>query len=432
MLSRLEALKYLAAITGLSLAVIPLYSQAPPADQTVFQQIIVTDNTWKASTRGAPGWNTDDFNDTQWVAAEAPCSGTPETSGIYHNVINSLGFPTKALWTWSPGTPPTCFLRKHLTIPEGLARAEMAMMVDDNVKAYVNGVFVHEWDTRHFWGYRGCAAVVNLLPFLRPGKNIMAFALEDRGGAQGLAAEIRLNGRPFRTDWITPPPLPPQDDIIRKTQELIQILGADDWTEREKATKALIQLAQAYGLSLKPLLESSLKNEDPEIRLRLQLVLKIVFGPPEVADDEAIRQFAVFSLSDLETLMQTPGEKDCNAYRLYYSAGHLLSQNRTETVNLLARILQSPRTKDTIGRVLQMVDLLEVPELLPEIDKIMESLTEGLELVRAVSALARSGGPDELQALEKIAADYKDKNSPLARIISRTASQGMDRIKSNK
>lgn len=66
----------------------------------------------------------------------------------------------------------------------------------------------------------------------------------------------------------------PPAEMLEKVEKLIAQLGAESYVDREKAQKELI----AMGKSIAPILKKHLNNRDPEIRQRLEEIIKTLGG----------------------------------------------------------------------------------------------------------------------------------------------------------
>lgn len=77
--------------------------------------------------------------------------------------------------------------------------------------------------------------------------------------------------------WVTNrlPVLKPTPELVDKINKLIKQLGDDDWPTREKATKELIGIGEPALTALK----EAQQHKDPEIRLRVNLILESIEEP---------------------------------------------------------------------------------------------------------------------------------------------------------
>ncbi len=159
--------------------------------------VVVSDTTWRASDRVPAGdaWLAAGFDDTAWKAATD--YGMNEEKWVHYTVDNTFGFASEANWIWTQADRGGC-LRKAFTATAGFRTAEMIFVADDTAEVWINGEPVDAYDTRvGWWGFRGCAVIVDVTPWIVDGDNVIAVRVHDTGGARGFAAEIRLDGEPL-------------------------------------------------------------------------------------------------------------------------------------------------------------------------------------------------------------------------------------------
>lgn len=157
--------------------------------------VVVSDTTWKATDRPPDNWAAPDCDDSTWGAAKD--YGMNEEKWKHYTVDNTFGFASDGNWIWTQADAGGC-LRKRFKAPEKFRTAEMVFVADDVAEIRINGEEVDFYDTHvGWWGYRGCAVIVDLLPWLADGDNLVAVRLTDTGGARGFAAEIRIDGDPL-------------------------------------------------------------------------------------------------------------------------------------------------------------------------------------------------------------------------------------------
>lgn len=96
----------------------------------------------------------------------------------------------------------------------------------------------------------------------------MAFAGKRRIGTPAMKIPVA------RIASVTQMGASPPPQMLKKIEKLIAQLGAESYVDREKAQKELI----AMGKSVVPILKKHLNNPDPEIRQRLQEIIKALGG----------------------------------------------------------------------------------------------------------------------------------------------------------
>ncbi|KAF0243715.1 MAG: hypothetical protein FD180_3131 [Planctomycetota bacterium] len=157
--------------------------------------LVVSDTSWKASDNPPVDWAAADCDDSKWGAAKD--YGMNEEKWKHYTVDNTFGFASEGNWIWTQGNAGGC-LRKRFKAPEKFTTAEMIFVADDTAEIWINGEKVDFYDTMlGYWGYRGCAVIVDVLPWIADGDNTVAVKLVDNGGERGFAAEIRFDGEPL-------------------------------------------------------------------------------------------------------------------------------------------------------------------------------------------------------------------------------------------
>jgi hypothetical protein len=387
---------------------------------------IVTDGTWKVSSTAQANWNTEDFNDSSWQNAMTDYQSTPSTAS--QGESKCFGHPTTARWIWNVDgeAAEDCFVRKIVDIPAEPETAEMVVLGDNEVKVYINGVFVEQWDTNKcgFWAH---ASVLNIRPFLQKGPNIVALAARNYGGPCGVAAEMRIN-KPHLFGWPAAvdkkPALP--EELMKKLGELGEKLSSDTWEERESATEELADVALKLGDKALPFIRELAKSGDPEVALRADRILKqveqrMVNAPGDDAWDMTLDRFRALVGS-------APGGRPWNVQRYVSTLAVLMTTDRKAVCDSLNASMNGDNAA-VFAMVAQLVDLMGIEELLPAIVKYAENAPDGLGRVWAVSAIAEMGGQGELALLEKIAEGHKDEDGAYGFAMLRTALRGIGRIK---
>ncbi len=168
-----------------------------PALSTANPTLVVTDTTWKAvdSVPDQDAWIRPKYDDSKWGTAKD--YGMNEEKWKHFTVDNIFGFASDANWIWTESNKGG-YLRKNFKAPEGFHTAEMVFVADDVAEVWINDDPVDFYDTKvGYWGYRGCAVIVDVMPWVKDGNNLVAVKLKDNGGERGFAAEIRLDGEPL-------------------------------------------------------------------------------------------------------------------------------------------------------------------------------------------------------------------------------------------
>ena len=156
---------------------------------------VISDTSWKATDTPPANWAAPDCDDSTWGAAAD--YGMNEEKWKHYTVDNTFGFASEANWIWTKAERGGC-VRKGFKAPERFATAEMIFVADDTAEIWINGEKVDFYDTAvGFWGYRGCAVIVDAAPWVVDGDNVLAVKLTDTGGARGFALELRFDGEPL-------------------------------------------------------------------------------------------------------------------------------------------------------------------------------------------------------------------------------------------
>ncbi len=163
---------------------------------------VVTDTTWLASDDVADKdrWIQPKYDDSTW--GKAKDYGMNEEKWKHFTVDNTFGFASEANWIWTQANKGG-YLRKHFEVPAGFKTAEMIFVADDVAEVWINDDPVDFYDTKvGWWGYRGCAVIVDVMPWVKDGKNVIAVKLTDTGGERGFAAELRIDGAPLAAQLV--------------------------------------------------------------------------------------------------------------------------------------------------------------------------------------------------------------------------------------
>lgn len=148
--------------------------------------LLQTDATWKVTPSAASagsGWNTDSgFDDSGW-----------QNATVLYDVP---GFPG-AKGIWSSGgqfstTETQIWIRKTFSLGT-LDAASLIAGCDDDCTLYVNGTMLIN-DTN---GFANNNTVANLLPYLNPGTNLIAYTITDNFPVWGYnhSTWVQLDGR---------------------------------------------------------------------------------------------------------------------------------------------------------------------------------------------------------------------------------------------
>ncbi len=143
---------------------------------------IVSSSLWRSNNQFANGWQLPEFNDASWALARAPYPAPqPPTQFIpgtnaqfmWHDPLGSSDGTTgsnTAFFRYTFNVNSTANSRPLV----GSARVS----VDDDYDLYVNGTLVKQ---NHDGGNAGVVDSINLSPYLRPGKNVIAIQAVDGG-----------------------------------------------------------------------------------------------------------------------------------------------------------------------------------------------------------------------------------------------------------
>lgn len=100
------------------------------------QLTLVSDGTWKVATEFAAGWNTPDFDDSNWEISTSPAP----LAGITPIVPGS-----QSMW-WEDNTPLQAYFRKTFTLVNPFVDATAQISADNEFELYVNGELVGAGD----------------------------------------------------------------------------------------------------------------------------------------------------------------------------------------------------------------------------------------------------------------------------------------------
>ncbi len=360
---------------------------------------VVTDAEWKGSLQIEEGWHKRDFDDAEWGAATV--SEGPERSGDHYTIANLFAVESSAKWIWF-GREKEAWLRRHVQAPQGFRRAEMIYIADDEVELYVNGRAVDLYNTNTGgWGMRGCGVVLDLLPWLEDGDNVIAAHVINKGGSFGFAADVRVDGEPIVAPMTDGKPL--TEDVKAEVRRLAAKLDDDDATVREEATVALEKLARDNGSCVADEAAAAWTDPSAEVRGRVARIREtsIVDLAPTVPDDA---RFAY-------------GMLDMDAWGRFFAADASVQRNGIRsTVWLRVRMAQEPEAMTKLlreaalgerdaaaeraARLIGALACTKEADTLADILKARASTRAG---AFAAAGLARIGGKEHLAALRDAA-----------------------------
>ncbi|MBI2919454.1 MAG: hypothetical protein HYY18_00050 [Planctomycetes bacterium] len=363
--------------------------------------VVLTDTSWKCSASEPAGWADTDFDDTAWTPA-VPVQG-PDAHGDHYKLPNTLGFASKAQWIWvdATGGSKSCLFRHTLDVPAGWRRAEMLYVADDHAHVWVNGEQADSYETwTGQWGHRGCAVFLDLTPWLREGKNVIAVKGINDGGPHGLGAEIRIDGAPMV------PRLRGGDEALPETarkrlDELVKLVEAP--ATRDDGTKKLIEFSREFGLAVAPVLDK-LAAEAADANVAARLGQAIDAAVPEmmpVVPGDGRFAYGRMTLAVLNTHLYADKEPGC-LFRWAVSAqvrAHLDPDGVRATV-LKAAEDGTELSAERAVRFIGALDFEYGRETLLEVLKARPKTRAG---AFAAAGLSRVGKPEDAAALEKAA-----------------------------
>lgn len=161
--------------------------EMPPPELPEY--IIVSDTSWKTADKEEPGWTELDFDDSDWLNAEAPWQYWDWTDLS----------PAKPMWY--PGGHKDeagwFFFRKTFTLPSGERPrvANLAVQVDDDFVLFINGREV----ARDESGITEPPSIYEVSRYLHPGRNVIAIKARDSaGGNEGVNLKLEVGFHPTR------------------------------------------------------------------------------------------------------------------------------------------------------------------------------------------------------------------------------------------
>jgi hypothetical protein len=351
--------------------------------------IIVTDTQWKGVEGREDNWHSVNFDDSAWKPAlvvTGPAS-----------IANVFLVPTKARWIWGSRSEQ-CFLRRTFDAPRGFRRAEMLFATDEMGMVFVNGRLATEYHTAYsLWGKQGCARLFDLGPYLVEGKNVIGVELGNiaRKGQRGFAAEIRINGEPF-----VPPPERPQPapgDLQKAWGDLVKKLDADEFAEREEATKQLIALVEKHRGVLRGAVDALFEHDSVEVHRRAEEIAraleKYLPRPGGNADTPAL---------DLERLVQHLHEADGRALiapRILIPARAVATRHHKALADQLRSMIEHG-TETQVDRAVAFAVLFEMTDLADALAYVVQKRPGMGSGIAAASALGRLGAKQHRKVLE--------------------------------
>ena len=384
-------------IVGISLIIACEPLAAADKPQTV---IVVTDNSWKGTSKETKDWQNDKGSEDGWVAA-VPGPG-PGIESENFSAANMFAFETKARWIWA-GPAETCILRRSFEVPKNFRRAEMLFAADDVADIYINGRRVAAFDTQLVaWGGRGCALLVDLVPYLNEGKNLVALGITNRLGPKGFAAEIRIDGDPFVPRLEAPKPLP--KELEKEFNDLAKRLDDDDFEVRNQAEAKLVALIGKHGIVLKPKLEALKKSDSAEVRNRADVLwAALVKKAPELDTSKDPRMhIPALTVDALEEVLRSDATKQIVAMRHLLPARQLLADNEKGLSEMLTKSLKNATDQQT-ERLVAFISFLEIESLDKSLVEVLQQKPKTAAAAAAASALGRFGKTTHTKALEEAA-----------------------------
>lgn len=149
---------------------------------------IISDDTWKSYDSLQPGWETPDFDDSNWRNTYAPYQLASLTDQPAHwipgtNAEYMWDYPAADIPSGMDG-PDEAWFRKHFNIsvdPSNIINATAFVVADDDFDFYVNGTKVHEdWDG--VIDFDNVPYVIDIKPYLVQGENVLAMYAKDSYG----------------------------------------------------------------------------------------------------------------------------------------------------------------------------------------------------------------------------------------------------------
>jgi hypothetical protein len=283
-------------------------------------------------------------------------------------------------------------------------RAELIFAADDVAEVYVNGRLAAVYDTGLVagWGARGCALLVDLVPYLQEGKNLIAVKMVNRAGPKGLAAEIRIDGEPFVPKLEPAKALP--REIEKEVKELTARLDDDDFQVREEAQDKLVALIEKHGICFKDTVETLKQSKSTEVRTRAEVLWSALAKKvPELqSSTDPNMQIPPLTVDMLSQMLRLDASKPVVAMRHLLPARKTLADNEKALSDLLTKLLQdAPDSR--AERVVAFISFLEIQSMDKSLVELIQKKPKTGAAAAAASALGRLGKSDHRKALEEAA-----------------------------
>jgi hypothetical protein len=360
---------------------------------------VLTDVSWSGSASEAPGWKTAGFDESGWRTVRA--NETAAGNQARYGTLNMFGQPSPAAWIWANAPGDLCFVRRVFTVKPGFQRAEMLLSADDRAEVFLNGTPVAVSDTLLApWGVRGGAVLVDLLPWLQDGENVLAAKLVNRQGPKGFVAELRIDGQPFLA-------LPPREGSLPESvgvelERLAAELDAPALDSREAATAELSRLVERHGFVVGARVAAlARKAASPEVRWRARVAWSKIlprFGPPEQRGD--LWGFGRLGLYDLEDLWAAPDDREVVAMRHLVAASVHVVADPDRFARFVGHELDGATDHQAV-RIVAFASFLDLREAAPELVALLARRPATDAGALAASALGRLGDDSHASALER-------------------------------
>jgi len=138
---------------------------------------IISNSNWRSSDTAHTGWETVNFDDSSWDSARAPYPSAISPDGLIPGTV------AQHIWHDPLGTsdgktgPNETFLRFTFYLANW-SSGNAQIVVDDDYNLYVNGNLAYE---NHDQGGPDIVDEINIKPFLKSGKNVIAIHAVDGG-----------------------------------------------------------------------------------------------------------------------------------------------------------------------------------------------------------------------------------------------------------
>ncbi len=360
---------------------------------------VVTDAKWLATGKLEEGWMERNHEDEDWDSATV-IEG-PAGSGEHYTIANLFAVESGAKWIWS-GRGREIWVRRTVQAPQGFRRAEMIYIADDAVELYVNGRAVDLYNTATGgWGMRGCGVVLDLVPWMEDGENVIAAHVINKGGSCGFAADIRVDGEPLVA------PISEGKELTAEVKAEVRRHAAklddDDALVREDATAALERLARENGKRVADEAAAAWTNPSPEVNGRIARVRdsSIVDLEPTVDGDP---RFA-FGMLDLEGFGRFFAADDSiqrNGFRSTVWLRVMLEREPAAMTALLRKAAQDG-SEASAERAARLIGALGYAKEAGTLVEILRSRAPKRSGAFAAAALARVGGKEHLEVLREAA-----------------------------